>query len=492
MKSGWFPLLLIGLSFAQISPASAQSAQSICLPDKDLALDARLAADTGYSLIDENAVSGVPTSGSTSFRPVTSRPGTVRPTTARPLTGSTRPAVSSGMILAHSRQSLLQGIARYPGQMAVFISFIAEDGSCGWIVDRSGVIGYARSQTGSGRIAALSFTVLASMNLDGRAAARTPVLRDTVANDQGVPVGASTVGQGKISEAAHELSQAILPPALRSALDGVDHLLIIPDSQMASFPFAMLPIGVADGVEQTMLDRFVIQIAPSLIEVGIGRGLHRNLDAQLSTMSAQERAALLRGALVIGDPVYDDPEYLMPRLAGAEREAKSAAEILASGVMLGDQATLSNFREHVIKQNPVYLHLATHGVADQERISGNRSFVALANGDRLDSPFLDTLRFRDGSVVVLSACQTGLGREIDVGVFGLPRMLQLRGAQTVVMSLWNVDDEATEFLMTGFVRHLKETGKPASSLSLAMRDTKARFPDPAKWASFSVFSVAPF
>lgn len=497
MRSGWVLLLLVGAGLAQASAADAQSAQTICLADPDLALDARLAADTGYSLIDEGSATAEPASGSnplrpSTLRPVTVRPTTVRPTTTRPMTGSTRPAATGGMILAHSRQSLLQGIARYPGNMAVFISFIAADGSCGWIVDRSGVTGYARSETDSARIATLSSAVLGSLDLEGRAAARTPVSREPE-DDGGMPLARpAAIDPNAASEAARQLSLAILPPALRTALNGVDQLLIIPDNQMASFPFAMLPFGGADDGDITILDRFTIQIAPSLIEVGIGRGLHRNLHDQFSTMTAQSREELLRSSLVIGDPAYDDHEYLMPRLAGAEREAKSTAEILSSTVLLGEQATLSRFRDHVLRHNPAYLHLATHGIADQERISGNRSFVALANGDRLDSQVLDALRFRDGSVVVLSACQTGLGKEIDVGVFGLPRMLQLRGAQTVVMSLWNVDDQATAFLMTSFVKHFKESGRPASSLSQAMRETKARFPDPAKWASFSVFSVAPF
>lgn len=464
-----------------VHSASAQSSNEICLADADLALDARLAADTGYSVIDTGKSARIGT-----VRAVTPRPTAGRSTTGR----ANRHADSP--ILAHSRSSLLQGIRRYSNDMIVWISFIAPDGSCGWLVDRNGVVAYMRSQAGTVEVAQLTASVLEPMNLTGRASVRSPTLRNI-----GDPTKDETRLEPAIEyeanlTAASILSRALLPEVLLEPLKRYRQLLIVPDNQLASFPFAMLPVGSDSNGTKFLIDDFAFQIAPSLIEIGIGRGLHRNIDDHLSTMPQDRRNSLFNQSLLIGDPNYADPIWSMPQLKGAAREAKAVATLIAADPYIGNQATLRAFQNHLNEQEPIYIHLATHGIADQQRIDNNRSFVALANGDRLDFPALEQARFRDGSVVVLSACQTGLGREIDVGIFGLPRMLQLRGAQSIVMSLWNVDDNGTEMIMTEFARSLKETGGAATSLARAIRLTKARFPDPAIWASFAVFSVAPF
>jgi CHAT domain-containing protein len=93
-------------------------------------------------------------------------------------------------------------------------------------------------------------------------------------------------------------------------------------------------------------------------------------------------------------------------------------------------------------------------------------------------------------LVVLSACQTGLGKNFDVGTIGMARAWQQIGASQVVMSLWNVNDTVTSDLMKCFVRGLK-AGQPVDkALQEAMKSTRdngAR--NPALWAGFTVFGV---
>ena len=95
-------------------------------------------------------------------------------------------------------------------------------------------------------------------------------------------------------------------------------------------------------------------------------------------------------------------------------------------------------------------------------------------------------------LVVLSACQTGLGStRLSEGTIGLPRALLGAGARTVLVSLWSVSDEATEFLMQRFYHHWLEGGgqrTKAQALWRAQNDVRAdaRFALPRYWAAFQL------
>lgn len=65
---------------------------------------------------------------------------------------------------------------------------------------------------------------------------------------------------------------------------------------------------------------------------------------------------------------------------------------------------------------------------------------------------ISQLDFRGMDIVVMSACQTGLGDITGDGVFGLQRGFKKAGARTLMMSLWKVDDQATHLLMDEFYR----------------------------------------
>ena len=91
-------------------------------------------------------------------------------------------------------------------------------------------------------------------------------------------------------------------------------------------------------------------------------------------------------------------------------------------------------------------------------------------------------------VVVLSGCQTGLGKEVrGEGLIGLTRGFMYAGAARVVVSLWSVDDEATAKLMVSFYRSLLKDGKrPAEALRAAQIEMlkSGRWQAPHYWAAF--------
>ena len=80
---------------------------------------------------------------------------------------------------------------------------------------------------------------------------------------------------------------------------------------------------------------------------------------------------------------------------------------------------------------------------------------------------------------------------MEAGVVGLARSFLLSGSNHVIMSLWNVDDEATAYLMNRFLVHLEEKSRfmPAEPLRRALLDTRKKYPKPSQWASFSLFGI---
>ncbi len=133
--------------------------------------------------------------------------------------------------------------------------------------------------------------------------------------------------------------------------------------------------------------------------------------------------------------------------------------------------------------------MATHAVADAEHPL-TRGFVVLSQKN-LFAGELRTQQFRGWDehqpLVVMSACQTALGRVFDGGTFGVARTWTNAGAGQVVASLWNVSDRATYRLMTRFVAGLQQGKAPELAMQAAQLETIKNYPnDPKMWASFTI------
>jgi CHAT domain-containing protein len=88
------------------------------------------------------------------------------------------------------------------------------------------------------------------------------------------------------------------------------------------------------------------------------------------------------------------------------------------------------------------------------------------------------------SLVVLSSCQSGLGTMTYDGISGLQRGFKMAGVDTIIMSLWNVDDVATSFMMIHFYQELLRTGSKYKAFRFAQSKVKEKYENPYYWASF--------
>lgn len=159
-------------------------------------------------------------------------------------------------------------------------------------------------------------------------------------------------------------------------------------------------------------------------------------------------------------------------------------------VLIGSAGTETAFKRLPLRNYGV-IHLAVHGFADSV-FPDRAALVLLTDKTAGDDGFLQSsevadLRF-NADLVVLSACETAVGAlEGEEGIANLSRAFLLAGARTVISTLWQVDDDASLFLMKHFYAHLAEHRTPVGALTAAKRDFIQTFGSkalPFDWAAF--------
>lgn len=209
-------------------------------------------------------------------------------------------------------------------------------------------------------------------------------------------------------------------------------------------------------------------------------------------------------------------------LPGTKIEADSITKILKNKKWIVNQHMQAEATEDAIKKihNPQILHIATHGFflkdvdENASDVLGMQSQIAkenpllrsglmlagaasIARDSMVDNTTEDgiltayeaaNLNLTQTDLVILSACETGLGEVYNgQGVYGLQRAFMVAGAKSVVMSLWVVDDFATQELMSNFYREwLKDPSAEnrQKAFRLAQLKLKEKFPEPYYWGAF--------
>ncbi|MEO0949473.1 MAG: CHAT domain-containing protein, partial [Cyanobacteria bacterium J06641_5] len=317
-----------------------------------------------------------------------------------------------------------------------------------------------------------------------------------------------------LQAAARELDRLLMAP-VREMTGDASHLLLSPDSSLNLLPFAAL----VDEDGQYLVQSYRLTYLTS------GRDL----------LQRRYREQAPQAPLVLANPAYGSPGTRSQTVGDRNRGSSSGnndnrrsgrlatlefgplpgtkveGEALANIVPDLTLLTETEASENSLKswQRPKILHLATHGFFLEPEEPSNpsepninrenpllRSGLALAGFNQRQSDGEDGvltalevtgLNLRGTRLVVLSACETGLGDiTAGEGVYGLRRAFTLAGAESQLMSLWEVSDDGTQELMVAYYRRLQNgegRGEALRQVQLEMLQNPDRA-HPFFWAAF--------
>jgi CHAT domain-containing protein len=317
--------------------------------------------------------------------------------------------------------------------------------------------------------------------------------------------------RSRVAQAATVLSQMILEPA--AAQLGQKRLLIVSDGALQYVPFAALTVPKSLSKDSNSEPLIVTNEIVSLPSASTLAVLRKELKG---------RKPASKTLAVLADPVFssNDERFQGTGKQGNLQEQQLARSARESGVTFerlpftrqeadrilslvppaqrmqsldfaANRATATNSELSQYK----IVHLATHGILNSK--NPELSGVILSLFDEQGTPQNGFLRLHDifnlnlpAELVVLSACQTGLGKEVKgEGLMGLTRGFMYAGAPRVLVSLWNVDDEGTSELMTRFYKKMLQDGqKPTAALRAAQIEMwqEKQWQSPYYWSAFTL------
>ena len=403
-----------------------------------------------------------------------------------------------------------------PGEAAVeFVRFIQEDG-----VRRTGAAPYvALVLTSANASPALVY-------LGDAAEIETNVLQDYWQRIEGTEVPGSGA----------RFYQKLWKP-LEPKLAGATRVYVSPDGLLNQISLAAVPTDRGN----LLIEAFDVRVVLSTKD--LLRGKHPAAtrtavligDPRFDLSEAEQRAAMAsQNHADHGDATRkaqfkttsatlsrsaEDAQRTLPRLPATGDEVRSIGKLMETSGWRVEIATGSSALKQTIEQvnGPRVLHVATHGffnrpttirIGDSEQgedamlhsglffAGANRALRGAASPDDLDDGILTayeatSLNLQGTELVVLSACETGLGESFTgEGVFGLRRALQEAGAQTILMSMWKVPDAETQILMTSFYKKWLSGMDKHAALTEAQlelrKDVMNRWQEdrPHDWAAF--------
>src|ERR1700733_12018262 len=265
-------------------------------------------------------------------------------------------------------------------------------------------------------------------------------------------------------------------------------LIVVPDGKLHLLPFSTL---ANDG--HYVLTSHIVTVAPSGTVLHILR--HRANQtasddlpyvgvAAWTTNSSSSTTLLASVRRAVSGPERKE----LIALPESQHEVETIAGDLPSPntILLGSNATETNFKRLPLSQYNV-VHLALHGYVDPE-FPDRSALVFAPQQQSTDDSLLQVREIRNlrlnANLVTLSACNTGVGPVGEEGVANIVNAFIEAGSQSVVSTLWELEDHATTHLMTVFYEHLGRHEEKAEALRQAQLEMLKSGSPPYYWAAF--------
>ena len=273
---------------------------------------------------------------------------------------------------------------------------------------------------------------------------------------------AYTSSREALTRVSRSLSETLLGP-VRDQIAACSRVIVVPDGPLHVLPFAAL-LDPTGGYERLMVESKPVSVVASA--------------TVLAQLAKQRRTQKDTQLVAFGDPSYTvtTSGEVHPALEKVGRRGLSLDPLPATrleleglGGLFGENATLwlgaeaTEERAKGVGQGVTVVHFAAHGMVDERRPLSSALALTIPaqvvegqdNGLLQAWEVFEQVRL-DADLVVLSACDTALGKEVaGEGILGLTRAFQYAGARSVLASLWAVADESTAKLMLRFYANLK-------------------------------------
>ncbi len=262
----------------------------------------------------------------------------------------------------------------------------------------------------------------------------------------------------------------------------INSLIVLPDGPIGSVPFEAL---IANG-DQLQTPEYLIN------DLVISYDYSATL---LAERISDKNTSEAKGILLSAPLSFEDNEIAMQSLPATETEVREIKFLFTGSDQNADLALNASASESMIKSDEIsrykYLHFATHGTVDESQPELSRIFLSPGKDEdgSLYSGEIYGLGIK-ADLVNLSACETGLGKVTrGEGIIGLSRALMYAGAKNLIVSLWQVADASTSYLMIEFYRqHLYHSSNDlfADDLRKAKLSllNSENYKDPYFWAPF--------
>ena len=250
-------------------------------------------------------------------------------------------------------------------------------------------------------------------------------------------------------------------------------------------------------------------------------------DLYLRKVKKKETTASTNDAAMFGNPTFyltASANNSIAALPGTEKEVNELQDLLKQKGWKTSEYTETSATEERVKDvdSPKIFHIATHGFYTPEVTESDAARLTESESALNENPLLKTglllkgagdilnknkynynaesgiltayeamnLNLDKTDLVVLSACETGMGEVSNgEGVYGLQRAFLVAGAKALIMSMFKVDDEATQKLILTFYKKWLASGNLRQSFVDAKKELRTQYPDPIYWGAFMMIGL---